>query len=191
MSLLRVFSALPFFCCSQCCSSATNVILPCLFLIVNIFYIFHAILNILIIRFVSASSILVVTRIAEASSSCSAWERRSAATNRGLAVSSARTRISLGPAMESMLLLLTADHCPVIDYLPHLILVFLILNSTFFFLPFKYTTFAEICKLKIIVLNNLSSKLAVYLMALYRSITSCIEPLREPRQHLRIVHPHQ
>ena len=25
MSRLRVFSALPFFCCSQCCSSATNV----------------------------------------------------------------------------------------------------------------------------------------------------------------------
>lgn len=28
-----------------------------------------------------------------------------------------------------MLLLLTADHCPVIDYLPHLILVFLILKN--------------------------------------------------------------
>ena len=40
---------------------------------------------------------------AHASSSCSAWERRSAATKCGLAVSSARTRISLGPAMESML----------------------------------------------------------------------------------------
>ena len=53
MSRLRVFSALPFFCCSQCCSSATNVILPCLFLIVNVFYIFHAILNILIIQFIS------------------------------------------------------------------------------------------------------------------------------------------
>ena len=34
--------------------------------------------------------------------SCSAWESRSAATNRGLAVSSAITRISLGPATESM-----------------------------------------------------------------------------------------
>ena len=42
-------------------------------------------------------------RIALASSSCSAWLKRSAATNRGFAVSSARTRISLGPAMESML----------------------------------------------------------------------------------------
>ena len=37
------------------------------------------------------------------SSSCSAWESRSAATYLGLAVSSATTRISLGPAMESML----------------------------------------------------------------------------------------
>ena len=35
--------------------------------------------------------------------SCSAWESRSAATYLGLAVSSATTRISLGPAMESML----------------------------------------------------------------------------------------
>jgi len=51
----------------------------------------------------AASSLLVVIRMAEASSSCSACERRSAATYLGLAVSSARTRISLGPAMESML----------------------------------------------------------------------------------------
>ena len=51
----------------------------------------------------SASSWEVVMRIALASSSCSAWLKRSAATNRGFAVSSARTRISLGPAMESML----------------------------------------------------------------------------------------
>ena len=50
-----------------------------------------------------ASSSLVVTRIAEASSSCSACDRRSAATNLGFAVSSAITRISLGPAMASIL----------------------------------------------------------------------------------------
>ena len=51
----------------------------------------------------SASSLLVVIRMALASSSCSAWESRSAATYLGFAVSSASTRISLGPAMESML----------------------------------------------------------------------------------------
>ncbi len=51
----------------------------------------------------SASFLLVVTRMAEASSSCSAWDKRSAATNLGLAVSSAKIRISLGPAMLSML----------------------------------------------------------------------------------------
>ena len=51
----------------------------------------------------SASFSLVVIRMADASSSCSAWDSKSAATKRGLAVSSARTRISLGPAMESML----------------------------------------------------------------------------------------
>ena len=38
---------LPFLCCFPCCSSATNVILSQLFLIVNVFYIFHAIQNIL------------------------------------------------------------------------------------------------------------------------------------------------
>lgn len=51
----------------------------------------------------SASSRLVVIKIAEAISSCSAWDKRSAATYLGLAVSSANTKISLGPAMESML----------------------------------------------------------------------------------------
>ena len=50
-----------------------------------------------------ASSMLVVTKIELASSSCSAWLNRSAATKRGLALSSAITRISLGPAMLSML----------------------------------------------------------------------------------------
>ena len=50
-----------------------------------------------------ANSSLVVTRIAEASSSCSACDKRSAATYLGLAVSSARTKISLGPATESIL----------------------------------------------------------------------------------------
>ena len=45
---------------------------------------------------------LVVTRMAEAISSCSAWLSRSAATKRAFAVSSARTTISLGPAIESM-----------------------------------------------------------------------------------------
>ena len=50
-----------------------------------------------------ASSSDVVTKIADASSSCSAWDKRSAATNLGFAVSSAITRISLGPAMASIL----------------------------------------------------------------------------------------
>ena len=45
----------------------------------------------------------MVIRIAEASSSCSACDNKSAATNLGLAVSSASTRISEGPAIESML----------------------------------------------------------------------------------------
>lgn len=50
-----------------------------------------------------ASSSLVVTKIADASSSCSACESKSAATYFGLAVSSAKTKISLGPAIESIL----------------------------------------------------------------------------------------
>ena len=49
MSRLRVFFYLPFLCCFYCCSSATNVILSQLFLIVNVFYIFHAIQTILTI----------------------------------------------------------------------------------------------------------------------------------------------
>ena len=48
-SRLRVFFHLPFLCCFLCCSSATNVILSQLFLIVNVFYIFHAIQTILTI----------------------------------------------------------------------------------------------------------------------------------------------
>ena len=51
----------------------------------------------------SANVSLVVTRMADAISSCSAWDSKSAATKRGFAVSSASTMISLGPAMESML----------------------------------------------------------------------------------------
>ena len=50
-----------------------------------------------------ASSLLVVISIADAISSCSAWDKRSAATYLGFAVSSASTKISLGPAIESML----------------------------------------------------------------------------------------
>ena len=46
---------------------------------------------------------LVVTKIALANSSCSAWLNRSAATYLGFAVSSATTKISLGPAILSML----------------------------------------------------------------------------------------
>ena len=38
---------LPFLCCFLCCSLATKIILSQLFLIVNVFYIFHAIQNIL------------------------------------------------------------------------------------------------------------------------------------------------
>ena len=47
MSRLRVFFYLPLLCCFLCCSSATKVILSQLFLIVNVFYIFHVIQNIL------------------------------------------------------------------------------------------------------------------------------------------------
>ena len=50
----------------------------------------------------SATFSLWVTKKAPASSSCSAWERRSVATQSGFAVSSAITRISLGPATMSM-----------------------------------------------------------------------------------------
>ena len=45
---------------------------------------------------------LSVTRTAAASLSCSAWDKRSAATCRGSAPSSATARISLGPAIMSM-----------------------------------------------------------------------------------------
>lgn len=45
---------------------------------------------------------LVVSRMAEASTSCSAWDMRSAAKKAGLAVSSATMRISLGPATISI-----------------------------------------------------------------------------------------
>ena len=51
----------------------------------------------------SASSLDVVISIADAISSCSACDKRSAATYLAFAVSSARTNISLGPATESML----------------------------------------------------------------------------------------
>ena len=50
----------------------------------------------------SASSGQVVTRTADARTSCSAWDIRSAATNFGSAVSSAITRTSLGPAIMSI-----------------------------------------------------------------------------------------
>ena len=45
---------------------------------------------------------LSVTRTALASTSCSAWLSRSAAARAGSQVSSAMTRISLGPAIMSM-----------------------------------------------------------------------------------------
>ena len=45
--IFKSSSFLPIICCFPCCSSATNVILSQLFLIVNVFYIFHAIQNIL------------------------------------------------------------------------------------------------------------------------------------------------
>ena len=44
----------------------------------------------------------VVTKIAEASLSCSAWDIKSAATYFGSAFSSATTNISLGPAIISI-----------------------------------------------------------------------------------------
>ena len=46
---------------------------------------------------------LSVKRMAEANSSCSAWDNKSAATYFGLAESSAITNTSLGPAIESIL----------------------------------------------------------------------------------------
>ena len=50
----------------------------------------------------SARAMLSVMRMAVASTSCSAWLRRSAATTAGSFVSSATTSISLGPAIMSM-----------------------------------------------------------------------------------------
>ena len=49
-----------------------------------------------------ASWRLSVTKTALAMVSCSAWDNKSAATYRGLAVLSASTRISLGPAIMSI-----------------------------------------------------------------------------------------
>ena len=49
-----------------------------------------------------ASASLSVTSTGLASRSCSAWLSRSAATQAGLQPPSARTRISLGPAIMSM-----------------------------------------------------------------------------------------
>ena len=53
-------------------------------------------------RTASANSRLSVTSTAEDSGSCSAWLRRSAATHSGFDFPSARTKISLGPAIMSM-----------------------------------------------------------------------------------------
>ena len=62
------------------------------------------------------SSVLMnVIRMALASSSCSAWDRRSAATYLGVAVSSASTRISLGPVWIPSIRL--AEHRPSLPWL--------------------------------------------------------------------------
>ena len=50
----------------------------------------------------SANAFELVKSKLDASSSCSAWLKRSAATNFSFAFSSAITRISLGPATESI-----------------------------------------------------------------------------------------
>ncbi len=50
----------------------------------------------------SASGAEVVISTATARTSCSAWAMRSLATSAASAVASARTRISLGPAIMSM-----------------------------------------------------------------------------------------